>query len=127
MNYGLGGLWDTNASGVATPQAGRPVLTGGLQQMQMLQALRGGASLDQLQGMNPYTARPTQFLPQALPTYIPPAPALPVQQFGRFAPGMAPDSMSYNGNDAGDAPGDGGVAGGAVGGDGGGGGGAGSK
>lgn len=61
-----GGAWDTNQQGVASPQQGRPPLTGGLQQMQMLDAFRGGASMQQLQGMNPYTPRPVQFLPPAL-------------------------------------------------------------
>jgi hypothetical protein len=64
-----GGLWGTNSQGVASPQAGRPAMTGGLQPLAMLQAYRAGLPLNQLQAANPYTARPTQFLPQALPTF----------------------------------------------------------
>ena len=64
-----GGVWGTNAQGIASPQTGRPALSGGLQQMQMLQAFRQGAGMQQLQAMNPYTPRPTQFLPQALPNF----------------------------------------------------------
>lgn len=66
---GVGGLWDTNRVGVASPQQGRPPLTGGLQQMQMLQAFRNGTSPMRLQHMNPYTPRPTQFLPPPVPFY----------------------------------------------------------
>lgn len=64
-----GGVWSTNAQGIASPQAGRPALSGGLQQMQMLQAFRQSAGMQQLQAMNPYTPRPAQFLPQALPSF----------------------------------------------------------
>jgi hypothetical protein len=67
--YGQGGMWNTNPRGVASPQAGRPPLTGGLQQMDMLRAFQGGASMDQLQRMNPYTPRPTQFLPPRIAPY----------------------------------------------------------
>lgn len=42
---------------------------GGLQPLQMLQALRGGASMQQIHGMNPTTPRPMQFLPPAMPTF----------------------------------------------------------
>jgi hypothetical protein len=67
--YGQGGLWNTSARGVASPQAGRPPLTGGLQQMEMLRAFQSGASMNQLQMMNPYSPRPTQFLPPRIAPY----------------------------------------------------------
>jgi hypothetical protein len=64
-----GGVWGTNGQGMAQTPMNRPALSGGLQQMQMLNALRGGASMGQLQQMNPYTPRPQQFLPPALGNY----------------------------------------------------------
>jgi hypothetical protein len=88
QNNGVpGGLWGTNSQGVASPQAGRPAMSGGLQPLAMLQAYRAGLPLNQLQAANPYTARPTQFLPQALPTFdyaaqyraAQPTPGVPVQ------------------------------------------------
>ena len=48
------------------PPAGRPPLTGGLQQMNMINAYRQGAPMAQLEQMNPYTPRPAQILPPAL-------------------------------------------------------------
>lgn len=68
-NGAPGGLWNTNSQGVASPQAGRPAMTGGLQPLAMLQAYRAGLPMNQLQAINPYTPRPTQFLPQALPNF----------------------------------------------------------
>lgn len=44
-------------------------MTGGLQPLAMLQAYRAGMPMNQLQAINPYTARPTQYLPQALPSF----------------------------------------------------------
>ncbi|MEJ7932583.1 hypothetical protein WG922_21615 [Ramlibacter sp. AN1015] len=59
-------VWSTQG-GIAQTPTNRPALTGGLQQMQMLHALRGGASMGQLEQMNPYTPRPALFLPPPLP------------------------------------------------------------
>lgn len=64
-----GNVWDTNSTGIASPQVGRPAMTGGLQPLQMLQAYRSGVPVDTLQAVNPYTERPTQFLPNTLPSY----------------------------------------------------------
>lgn len=66
-------------------------MTGGLQPLQMLQAYRAGATADQLQAMNPYTARPTQFLPAPIATnsYAPP----PVVPAG--LPPLAVNSRGY--------------------------------
>lgn len=61
-----GAIWSSDYKGIATPQAGRPALTGGLQQMGMLNAFRNG-QFDQ--SMNPYTPRPQQFLPTPVPQY----------------------------------------------------------
>lgn len=92
-----GGVWGTNAQGIASPQAGRPALSGGLQQMQMLQEFRQGAGMQQLQAMNPYTPRPTQFLPQALPNFdyaaqLRQQQANPAQALGGYYGGSASDS-----------------------------------
>jgi hypothetical protein len=92
-----GGVWGTNAQGISSPQAGRPALSGGLQQMQMLQAFRQGAGMQQLQAMNPYTPRPTQFLPQALPNFdyagqYRQQQAKPAQALGGYYGGNASDS-----------------------------------
>jgi hypothetical protein len=99
-----GGVWGTNGQGMAQTPMNRPALSGGLQQMQMLNALRGGASMGQLQQMNPYTPRPQQFLPPALGNYSwatdPSNPAnapKPQGQFGQESQGPVADG-------AGDAP-----------------------
>lgn len=125
-----GGLWPTNAQGIASPQAGRPALSGGLQQMQMLQAFRQGAGMQQLQQLNPFTPRPAQFLPQALPSFDYAAQFRQQQDAARTQPlaaaQLAPVFNGDGGNGGsqgsspGDAGGDGSSVGDAGGGDGGG-------
>ena len=128
-----GGLWSTNAQGIASPQAGRPALSGGLQQMQMLHALRSGASMQQLNAMNPYTPRPAQFLPQALPNFDSAGQYRAQQDAARAQALAAAQPATYiatgdggNGGGQGSSPGDAGGDGSGVG-DAGGGGGGGSK
>lgn len=71
-----------SAYGGAQPQA-RPIHTGGLEPLAMLQALRGGRSV-----VNPHWQRPAQFLPQGLPAYTPPVLAqAPVMPSGLYGPG----------------------------------------
>lgn len=79
------------------------VHTGSLEPLAMLQAYRAGQPL-----INPHFQRPAQFLPDALPTYTPPAPVVQAPQ--QLILGTGNYGRDISGGPAGGADADGGAS-----------------